>query len=67
VVVLIFFAMLYEVWAVLGGVTRNNLSLTCSKGNSGILLFGRVMLGQRTNPKSIRVIDLNGFDRTVVE
>jgi len=30
--VLVFFASLYEAWAVLGGVTGNNLSLTCSNG-----------------------------------
>ena len=43
--VLVFFASLYEAWAVLGGVTRNNMRLTCSKGGvSGIPLFGWVIL-----------------------
>ena len=32
-VVLVFFAPLYEAQAVLGGVIRNNLSLTRSKGS----------------------------------
>ena len=33
-VVLVFIAPLYEAWAVLGGVTPYNLSLTRSKGRS---------------------------------
>jgi len=40
-VVLVFIALLYDVWAVLGGVTRNNMSLTRSNGRSMEYRFSR--------------------------